>query len=546
VSEWWVSRQGTNPVGPVTTDTLVRGIRENKVPEDAVVCRVGEQYWQHVAQVEELWELLHPEQYETNVTKRPWFADKVDSNPPVTSASDHPESDDESTRIYSVPILPIRSVEGSSEPVPSANPTMGTPTTPLTNSRAAVDRKPSAQAATTSPAAEHSPAPRPVIAPPRFGVDRVVPTKLAALSSPPAAGKVETAAANAARPAVTAPTPAADAPKPGVARVGRHATLPSTPHAKILKSSIPPAVSVAAVPRSAVAAAAPATNVTKPAIAPAAPAASVPRPIAAATRARQSTPPAAPRTNQAEPAPASLSVPRPAAAAPSAKPLFQQRPLATLQKPPEPAAAAPAVDPMPAPALAAMPVSATPGAAAQPVDTEDDTETIVALVRPVVPPTPPAMPAPARAPLPIAEDDTETVVAQVKPMVPPTPPAIPAPARAPLPIVPAVEPSDLFDEDYEPPTSQPAAQEVGSTARDSVSPRPAAGTPVPPSVIITYPPPSMPEEALAHAVSPIPEETHPALRSIRPPGTIQVSIGTLVIGALAIVVLVLGAVLLLR
>jgi hypothetical protein len=56
----------------------------------------------------------------------------------------------------------------------------------------------------------------------------------------------------------------------------------------------------------------------------------------------------------------------------------------------------------------------------------------------------------------------------------------------------------------------------------------------------------MPEEVLAHAVASIPEETRPALRSMRPAGTIQMSIGTLVIGALTLVVLVLLVVLLLH
>ena len=121
MSEWWVGRQGANPVGPVTTDTLVRGILEKKVPEDALVCRVGERQWQHLAQVDDLWELVHPEQFHTSVTKQPWFTEKGPSSPPIppTDPPEPLEVEDESTRIYSVPILSIRSVDSSpSHPIP--------------------------------------------------------------------------------------------------------------------------------------------------------------------------------------------------------------------------------------------------------------------------------------------------------------------------------------------------------------------------------------------------------------------------------------------
>jgi hypothetical protein len=119
----------------------------------------------------------------------------------------------------------------------------------------------------------------------------------------------------------------------------------------------------------------------------------------------------------------------------------------------------------------------------------------------------------------------------------------------PIPLIPEVEPSDLFDEDFEPPPAKPIATTSSvsrSTELDSLLPRPAAGTPAPPSVIISHPPPSIPEAPAAQSVLSMPEETRPALRSIRVPGTIQVSIGSLFIGALLLVVLVLLAVLLLR
>jgi hypothetical protein len=53
-------------------------------------------------------------------------------------------------------------------------------------------------------------------------------------------------------------------------------------------------------------------------------------------------------------------------------------------------------------------------------------------------------------------------------------------------------------------------------------------------------------DALGHAVQAHSELTRPALRTIRPPGTVQISIATLIVGAMTLVVLVLAAVLVLR
>ena len=208
MSEWWVGRQGANPVGPVTTDTLIRGIQEKKVPEDALVCRVGEQQWQHIAQVDDLWELIHPEQFHTSVTKQPWFAEKRDSGPPATPPPEPQEVDDESTRIYSVPILAIRSIESS----PFHPPPAATGTTPLANDANVALPKPATLAA--SPAASHAATPKVVIAPPRFGADRVAPAKPAPVATTVTPSKPEPAATRA--PVALGPTlpsmPAAVAP----------------------------------------------------------------------------------------------------------------------------------------------------------------------------------------------------------------------------------------------------------------------------------------------------------------------------------------------
>ena len=123
-------------------------------------------------------------------------------------------------------------------------------------------------------------------------------------------------------------------------------------------------------------------------------------------------------------------------------------------------------------------------------------------------------------------------------------------AVVPVPATLEVEPADLFDEDYEAPPAKPpfkgSLNNRPPVDRESISPRPAAGTPPPPSVIVTHPPPVNHGDALTHDVSPTPEETRPVVRSLLPPGTIQVSIGTLIICALGLIVLVLLGVLLAR
>ncbi|HVU05981.1 MAG TPA: serine/threonine-protein kinase [Polyangiaceae bacterium] len=45
MDEWFVCVPGGDPVGPVSTALLILGIRSGKVPDDALVCRVGEKTW---------------------------------------------------------------------------------------------------------------------------------------------------------------------------------------------------------------------------------------------------------------------------------------------------------------------------------------------------------------------------------------------------------------------------------------------------------------------------------------------------------------------
>ena len=43
--DWWVTKGSQVPVGPVSTELLLRGISAGAVPKDALVCEVGGSQW---------------------------------------------------------------------------------------------------------------------------------------------------------------------------------------------------------------------------------------------------------------------------------------------------------------------------------------------------------------------------------------------------------------------------------------------------------------------------------------------------------------------
>ena len=50
--DWWVTQAGRVPVGPVSTDLVLRGIEANRVPNDALVCEIGGTAWKVIGEVE--------------------------------------------------------------------------------------------------------------------------------------------------------------------------------------------------------------------------------------------------------------------------------------------------------------------------------------------------------------------------------------------------------------------------------------------------------------------------------------------------------------
>ncbi len=54
IREWYVSVGVGDPVGPVSTELVARGIVAGKVPRSAYVARVGDSMWQDVLDVPEI------------------------------------------------------------------------------------------------------------------------------------------------------------------------------------------------------------------------------------------------------------------------------------------------------------------------------------------------------------------------------------------------------------------------------------------------------------------------------------------------------------
>ncbi|HEY5961538.1 MAG TPA: GYF domain-containing protein, partial [Polyangiaceae bacterium] len=85
MSEWWLSRGDGKTEGPLTTQALVQGLVTGQIPKISHICRLGEQTWLRVSQVDEVWEAANPEQVKTNVTERPWFLSGSEPSPSPSS-----------------------------------------------------------------------------------------------------------------------------------------------------------------------------------------------------------------------------------------------------------------------------------------------------------------------------------------------------------------------------------------------------------------------------------------------------------------------------
>lgn len=81
MTDWLVRQSGSEPIGPVSTDLVIRGLQAGRVEATAVVCRVGTGDWRLVSEFAEFAQFVFDDA-ETNVTDSPWF----DHNGPPSRA----------------------------------------------------------------------------------------------------------------------------------------------------------------------------------------------------------------------------------------------------------------------------------------------------------------------------------------------------------------------------------------------------------------------------------------------------------------------------
>ncbi|MFC1642080.1 DUF4339 domain-containing protein, partial [Myxococcota bacterium] len=63
--EWLVRIPGRSPMGPVTTELLVRDVGAGRIPRDTEVCKVGDTAWQPLSAVEQLRKTAGPGNHRT-------------------------------------------------------------------------------------------------------------------------------------------------------------------------------------------------------------------------------------------------------------------------------------------------------------------------------------------------------------------------------------------------------------------------------------------------------------------------------------------------
>ncbi len=437
MSDWWVSRGTGDPVGPVPTDVLIRGIQSGRVPEDALVCRVGDRQWARLSEVDELWEVLHPENSTTNVINRPWFLSQDGSAAAAQPIHDSTDGEDE-TRIFSAgsvqPPAPSMGAKSPRQSLPSDATQIFKPPAGVQAVQGLSPARGGTGPATASNANEAAPG-IPVLGPPPAAKSALAQSAHAQANAPEA--KSAAAPRNEIPGLARAPAPRPAVPTAG--RSGSHSGA-ATPLAQIALNRVP-----------AAAAALPSFKTPLP------------------------SPPTA-QTARAVVSPNATAVAHPATAP------------AKAHTPPPPQRHGPKTPSV---------VLEEPG------------------------------------------DEAITVLTNRSSLAT----AVRAPERS----------NELLDEDDG--TSDPEASGSPSDRPVLPTPRPAAGRPATRSSAPTKPPTA---PVLIPAAGPVPsivvdgghprrqDETQPAARVLRPPGTIQVSVSTLIVGALCLVLVVLLIVLLTR
>jgi hypothetical protein len=51
MDQWWVMGKDRTPIGPVTTELVLQGIRAGRVPSDSLACEVGGAEWKSIREL---------------------------------------------------------------------------------------------------------------------------------------------------------------------------------------------------------------------------------------------------------------------------------------------------------------------------------------------------------------------------------------------------------------------------------------------------------------------------------------------------------------
>lgn len=81
MADWLVRQPGSEPIGPVSTELVVRGLQAGRVVPSAMACRMGTQDWRLLREFPEFAGVVFDDAA-TNVTDSPWFADHPPARPP--------------------------------------------------------------------------------------------------------------------------------------------------------------------------------------------------------------------------------------------------------------------------------------------------------------------------------------------------------------------------------------------------------------------------------------------------------------------------------
>lgn len=113
---WWVTERGQDPIGPVSTELLLKGIAAGKVGREVLVCGVGETQWRPILEIDIFAEALAPHA----LAGRPAHG-AFDDPTEHTTVDRAPESPDRGTGSFDDPaeqtVVDVPRLE-SSEPPP--------------------------------------------------------------------------------------------------------------------------------------------------------------------------------------------------------------------------------------------------------------------------------------------------------------------------------------------------------------------------------------------------------------------------------------------